>query len=211
MDLKYSQIVLTDSVTSVEVCRYLISKRDQLFCSPLNQPKKIGILLPPEEHLGDQNLFHQLTKLGFISAISKDWIFTRVANLEDIRQCLTFTLATRLAVHWNPVGKWFVQRNFMDIDDPTVPFQAVKFSVRVPGERSIQRSLSEAISIYIFWFLECCDRLEVWAWGAELKLFPITPQHLNLKSDELCYFMEDPRAVIKFASSLQHRFYYLPK
>lgn len=136
-DLKYSQLVLAEtSATAIETCRYIIAQREHLFCNPLQQPRKIGILSCPDQQFGDQNLYQQLIQLGLISANSSRKIFTRTATLEDIRQCVAFTVAARLAVRWNPVGKWFVHRQqhyFLDIEDSNETFQAVKFDIVIPG------------------------------------------------------------------------------
>lgn len=192
VDLKCSQIHLTGSITGKEACYFLISHRNQLLCNPLHQhQQKICVLYYPEQTYGDPSLFQDLAQLGLISSSSK--IFTRAATIEDIRQSIAFTLSVRLTTGWNPVGKWLIhknQRNFLDMDDKSDTFQAVKFEIRLSDGR---------------------DKVEVWAHGGELKLYPITPHDLVLKSDELIHFKEDPNAVINFQSTPHHRFFYLPK
>ena len=134
VDLKYSQLFLKGSDSAVESCRYLLSQRGHYFCNPYRQQKKFGILYHSEQQFGDQNIFQVLTELGLISS-STGKIFTRMATLEDIRQCLEFTLTARLAPRWNPVGKWFIHRqqdNFLAMDDSS-DFQAIEFDVRLSG------------------------------------------------------------------------------
>ncbi len=135
LDLKYSQFFLRGSDSAKESCRYLLSLRRHFFCHP-HQQKKIGILYDSEQQFGDQNIFQELTKLGLISTGK---IFTRMATLEDIRQCLEFTLTARLAPRWNPVGKWLVHRqqhNFLEMEDSS-DFQAIEFDVRVSGTKKL--------------------------------------------------------------------------
>ena len=135
VDWKYSQFHLTGSVTGKEACHYLISQRSQLFCNPINQhQQKIGILCHFEKQNG---LFQELIQLDLISPTSK--IFTRVATLEDIRFAIAYTLSVRLAVGWNPVGKWFIHReqhNFLDVEDTSETFQAVQFEIRLSGDQN---------------------------------------------------------------------------
>ncbi|XP_057369554.1 uncharacterized protein LOC130690554 [Daphnia carinata] len=192
VDLKCSQIHLTGSITGKEACHLLISHRNQLLCNPLQQhQQKICVLYYPEQTYGDHNLFQDLAQFGLISSSSK--IFTQTATIEDIRQGIAFTLSARLITDWNPVGKWLIhknQRNFLDMDDESDTFQAVKFEIRLTDGR---------------------DSVEVWAHGGELKLYPITPHDLVLKSDELIHFKENPNAVIYFQTNPHHRFFYLPK
>lgn len=209
VDLKCSQIYLTGSITGKEACHYLISHREQLFCNPLQQhQQKISILYYPEQTYGDHSIFKELAQLGLIS--SK--ISTRAATVEDIRQSIAFALSVRLTTAWNPVGKWFVhknQKNFLDMDDKSDVFQAVKFEIRLSGKQHCL-TCSKIIKRNLF-VKGGRDRVEVWAYGGELKLYPITPHDLVLKSDELVYFKENPGAVINFQSNLHRRFFYLPK
>lgn len=138
VDLKCSQIHLTGSITGKEACYLLISHRNQLLCNPLHQhQQKICVLYYPEQTYGDPSLFQDLAQLGLISSSSK--IFTRAATIEDIRQSIAFTLSVRLTTGWNPVGKWLIhknQRNFLDMDDKSDTFQAVKFEIRLSGKKT---------------------------------------------------------------------------
>lgn len=210
--LQYSQLHVNGLSSPIETCRYLISKCSSVFCSPQQYQKRIGILFFPEQ--GDITaLLDEFRELGInLNTKSK-----RAASLEDVLECLAFTLPVRLSLQWNPIGKWFIhgkQDCFLNIEDQTQLFQAIQFNFQPSGISIKFNSIQQRFMVNETNEIPDQDLyggIDVLVGGGELRLFPITPYDLVLNSEDLTVLMEDPKATINLTPNPNNRFYYLPK